>query len=73
MDAVKSAGQNVEVGEVFVETTERKPLPGVGFFGRGGIGALTEPKDGPGEKVPKNCISEIRSWRPVISSMETGS
>jgi hypothetical protein len=33
---------------------------------------LAEPKEGSGEKTPKTCNSEIKSWRLVIRYQQTG-
>jgi hypothetical protein len=38
MDAAKTVGQDVGVGDVFVKVTEKKQLPYFGFSRRGGIG-----------------------------------
>jgi hypothetical protein len=40
MGAVKSGGQEVRVGEVFVECVEKAGLPGFGFFPQGDNCAL---------------------------------
>jgi hypothetical protein len=33
---------------------------------------LAEPKEGSGERTPKTCNSEIKSWRLVIRYQQTG-
>jgi hypothetical protein len=73
MTPAKSGRPGAGAGEVFVEITEKKKLPGFGFSQRDEIGVWPSQETDPGEKVPKNCNSEIRSWRPMISSMETAS
>jgi hypothetical protein len=73
MGAAKSCDQEVGATEVFVEITENAQFPGFGFFQRGELGLRLGQKTGPGEKVPKNCNSEISSWRSVINSTQSRS
>ena len=49
------ADQDVGVGEVFAEVTEKKQFPGPWFFRRGEIGAWGGQKIARGEKVPRTC------------------
>jgi hypothetical protein len=62
----KSGDQDVEVGDLFMEITEKMLFPGFRFFRRGEIGVSPSQETRPGEKVPKNCGLEINSWHPVI-------
>jgi hypothetical protein len=73
MGAAKSCDQEVGATEVFVEITENAQFPGFGFFQRGELGVRLGQKTGPGEKVPKNCNSEISSWCSVINPPQSRS
>jgi hypothetical protein len=44
--------------EVFVEISEKRQLPGFGFFRRGGIGAWPGQKTACAEKAPKTSTLE---------------
>jgi len=66
VDTAKSGGQEVRVGEVFMEYAEKAGFPGFGFSRLGGIGAWPSQKAAFGEKVPKDLNSEIKNCRPVI-------
>ena len=74
MDTAKSGGQEVRVGEVFMECAEKTGFPAFGFSRRGGIGAWPSQKTAFEEKVPKDFNSkdfnsEIKNCRPVIDSL----
>ena len=52
---------------------KRSSFPVLGFSGGVKSEFARAKKTGPGEKVPKNCNWEIKSWRPVIILLKTGS
>jgi hypothetical protein len=51
VDAAKSGGQEVRVGEVFVECAEKTGFPGFGFFLQGNNYALRGRRRLPEEKL----------------------
>jgi hypothetical protein len=51
MGAAKSGGQEVRVGEVFVECAEKTRFPGFGFFWQGDNRALLGRRRLPEEKM----------------------
>jgi hypothetical protein len=61
VDAAKTGGQDVGVGDVFVKVTEKKQLPYLGFSRRGGIRVWWAKTRLQEENVLKHCNSEIKS------------
>src|ERR1019366_5317041 len=59
----KSGDQDVEVGDVFVEITEKTQFPGFRFFRRVEFGAWQRQEKAPGEKTALgNCARRSKTW-----------
>jgi hypothetical protein len=73
VDAAKSGGQEVRVGEVFVECAEKTGFPGFGFSQQGSIGAWRSQKTAPGKNLHFGR-SKVGGWvythRHLRSKME---
>jgi sigma54-dependent transcription regulator len=71
-DTSEISDQGVEVGDVFVEITEKTPLPGFRFSRRVEFGTwyLAEAKEGPRRK---NCARRSTTWGFVIWSAQSRS
>jgi hypothetical protein len=61
MGAAKSGGQDVRVGEVFMECAEKKEFPGFGFFRQGANCALRGRKRLPNEKLQAQKLQAQRN------------
>lgn len=59
MTPAKSGEQDVEVGDVFVEMTEKAQFPGFRFCRRVELGAWQRQKKAPGEKA---ALRRIKTW-----------
>jgi hypothetical protein len=68
VDAAKSGGQEVGVGEVFVECAEKTGFPGFGFFLQGNNYALRGRRRLPEEKMQPNSPRCKTVQKGVLSS-----
>lgn len=69
MTPTKSGDQDVEIGDVFMEMTEKTQLPGFRFY-VAGIWCLAEAKEG---SRRRSCAWRIKTWGFVIHSSQSGS
>jgi len=59
----KSGAQDVGVGDVFVEFTEKTGLPGFRLFRRVEFGAWQRQKEAPGKET---ALRRIKTWGVMI-------